>query len=141
PLLCHAPEGRQDREQSEHENRPGPEGDRRPSLEHERWDVRRLEQHVPEPQRPSQIDRQERAREDRAPGGDAVPGADDGPVLRPAEPITTAARKQAPPANPPTKKDRKMKQAQCGAPLKKVSEISSIPPLPARPCRPCGACA
>ena len=100
PLLCHAPEGREDREESEQEKRPGPEGDGRPSLEHERRDVRRLEQHVPEPQRPSQIDRQERAREDRAPGGDVVPGADDGPILRPAEPVHHRREEAGAPGDP-----------------------------------------
>src|SRR5437870_11699673 len=40
---------------------------------------------------------------------------------------TTAARKQAPPASPPTKKYRMMSQAQCGAPLKKVSDMARSP--------------
>src|SRR3989441_2325002 len=39
---------------------------------------------------------------------------------------TTAARRQAPPAIPPTKKYRMMNQVQCGAPLKKVSGMSVL---------------
>src|ERR1044072_6605894 len=43
---------------------------------------------------------------------------------------SVAARKQAPPSMPPTKKYRMMSQVQCGGPVKKVSDIagSSAPP-------------
>src|SRR5438270_8316827 len=41
---------------------------------------------------------------------------------------TTAARREAPPAIPPTKKYRMMSQVQCGAPLKKVSDIAGSSP-------------
>src|SRR5881628_1217032 len=44
---------------------------------------------------------------------------------------TTAARKQAPPAIPPTKKYRMMNQVQCGAALKKVSDIPRASPCAA----------
>src|SRR5207237_3358945 len=40
----------------------------------------------------------------------------------------TAARKEAPPAIPPTKKYRMMNQVQCGAPLKNVSYIAGSSP-------------
>src|SRR5207248_2470780 len=40
----------------------------------------------------------------------------------------TAARKEAPPAIPPTKKYRMMSQVQCGAPLKNVSDIAGSSP-------------
>src|SRR5437868_4248279 len=40
----------------------------------------------------------------------------------------TAARKEAPPAIPPTKKYRTMNQVQCGAPLKNVSDIAGSSP-------------
>src|SRR5437763_3651994 len=40
----------------------------------------------------------------------------------------TAARREAPPAIPPTKKYRMMSQVQCGAPLKKVSDIAGSSP-------------
>src|SRR2546425_12924468 len=44
---------------------------------------------------------------------------------------TTAARRQAPPAIPPTKKYRMMNQVQCGAALKKVSDIPGASPCAA----------
>src|SRR5438445_7665935 len=100
PLLRHAPEGRQDGEEPEQEQPPGPEGDGRPSLEHELRQVCGLEDHVPEPQRSSQIDRQERAGQDRADGGDVVPGTDDGPVLRPAEPVHDGREQTGAPGDP-----------------------------------------
>src|SRR2546426_7619354 len=40
---------------------------------------------------------------------------------------SSAARKQAPPASPPTKKYRMMSHLQCGAPLKKVSDMARSP--------------
>src|SRR5947209_2096141 len=44
---------------------------------------------------------------------------------------TTAARRLAPPAIPPTKKYRMMNQIQCGAALKKVSDIPGASPCAA----------
>src|SRR5438046_3960221 len=44
---------------------------------------------------------------------------------------TTAARREAPPATPPTKKYRTMNQVQCGAALKKLSDIARTSPAAA----------
>src|ERR1051326_8940378 len=87
PLFRHGPERREDREQAEQENRPGAERGGRPALEHDLREILRLEQHVPEAQRPPQINREQRPAHDRADRRDAIARPDHRAVVGSAEPL------------------------------------------------------
>src|SRR5256885_17038337 len=64
----------------------------------------------------------------RPPAAALYPVRTTGRSAGPPNQSTTAARREAPPAIPPTKKYRMMSHVQCGAPLKKVSDIAASSP-------------
>ena len=71
----------------EQQDRPRAERDRRKAFEHEVWDVVGLKQHVPEAQRPAEVEGQQRAGDDRSPERQRVRGADDGTIFGSTEPF------------------------------------------------------
>ena len=89
--------------QPEDEQRPGADRHRRPVLEHRPVGVG-LDQHVPEAQRPREIERQQAAADDDARKRDVVAEARERTVLAPAEEVEQRRQEIAPPARPPTKK-------------------------------------
>src|SRR3989442_215079 len=141
-LLRHCAERRKDREQAEQEDRPGAERDRRPALEHDGREVRGLEQHVPETQGASEVDREQQPAHDRADGRDPISGADDGAVVGPSEPLQQRRQEVGTAGEPAHEEVRDDEPGPMWRAAEEgVGHISSVLPLPGRPYRPSGACA